>query len=55
LPISIALTLIALFIFGGVKGRLTGVAPVLGAFQTAAVGGLAAVAALGIARLVGGL
>lgn len=55
LPISIALTLIALFIFGGVKGRLTGVAPVLGAFQTAAVGGLAAVAAFGIARLVGGL
>ncbi len=54
LPISIALTLTALFIFGGVKGQMTGVAPLRSAFQTAIVGSLAAAAAFALARLVGG-
>jgi vacuolar iron transporter family protein len=52
LPISIALTLAALLIFGGVKGQMTGVAPVRSALQTAIVGSLAATAAFAIARLV---
>ena len=52
LPVSIALTLAALLIFGGVKGQLTGVAPVRSALQTAIVGSLAAAAAFAIARLV---
>jgi len=38
LPVSIALTLAALLIFGGVKGQLTGVAPFRSALQTAIVG-----------------
>jgi vacuolar iron transporter family protein len=53
LPASIALTLAALLIFGGVKGQLTGVAPLRSASQTAIVGTLAAAAAFAIARLVG--
>ncbi len=53
LPFSIAVTLVALFVFGGVKGRLTGASPLRSAAQTAIVGGLAAAAAFGIARLVG--
>lgn len=53
LPFSVACTLIALFVFGGVKGRLTGAPPLRSAAQTAIVGGLAAAAAFGIARLVG--
>ena len=51
---SVALTLVALFAFGWVKGRFTGVAPVRSAFQTTLVGGLAATAAYGLARLIGG-
>jgi VIT1/CCC1 family predicted Fe2+/Mn2+ transporter len=54
LPVSIALTLAALLIFGGVKGRLTGVAPLRSALQTALIGSLAAAAAFAIARLVSG-
>jgi len=53
LPISIASTLIALCLFGAVKGQMTGVAPLRSALQTAAVGSLAAGAAFAIARLVG--
>jgi VIT1/CCC1 family predicted Fe2+/Mn2+ transporter len=53
LPVSIALTLAALLIFGGVKGQLTGVAPLRSALQTAIVGSLAAAAAFAIARIVG--
>ena len=52
LPISIALTLAALLIFGGFKGQMTGVAPVRSALQTAIIGSLAATAAFAIARLV---
>ena len=51
--VSIALTLAALLIFGGVKGQLTGVAPLRSALQTAIVGSLAAAAAFAIARIVG--
>jgi VIT1/CCC1 family predicted Fe2+/Mn2+ transporter len=53
LPYSVASTLVALFLFGGVKGHLTGAPPLRSATQTAIVGGLAAAAAFGIARLVG--
>jgi VIT1/CCC1 family predicted Fe2+/Mn2+ transporter len=46
-------TLAALLIFGGVKGQMTGIAPLRSAVQTAIVGTLAAAAAFAIARLVG--
>lgn len=52
LPLSITLTLAALLVFGGIKGRMTGVAPIRSALQTALVGSLAAGAAFAIARLV---
>ena len=52
LPVSILLTLAALFVFGGVKGRLTGAPVWRSATQTALVGGIAAAAAFSIARLV---
>jgi VIT1/CCC1 family predicted Fe2+/Mn2+ transporter len=49
---SVIATLLALVIFGYVKGRLTGIHPVRGALQTALVGGLAAAAAFVIAKLI---
>jgi vacuolar iron transporter family protein len=49
---SIIITLIALFIFGGIKGRATGVSVLRSAFQTVFVGGLAAGAAFALARLL---
>jgi len=54
LTVSIGLTLAALLAFGFVKGRFTGARPVRSALQTASIGGLAAAAAFGIARAVGG-
>ncbi len=52
LQLSVAVTLAALAIFGGIKGRFTG-APVLrSALQTSIIGGLAAAAAFGIARWI---
>ena len=45
-------TLCALFAFGFVKGRLTGIAPFRGGLQTLVTGGIAAAAAFGLARLV---
>ncbi len=51
---SVIATLIALFVFGYIKGHYTGVSPTRSAIQTAAIGGLAAAAAFGIARLVSG-
>ena len=54
LIVSSGLTLAALLAFGFVKGRFTGARPVRSAIQTAAIGGLAAAAAFGIARAVGG-
>ena len=52
LAVSVAFTLLALFVFGYVKGHFTGARPVRGALQTALVGGLAAAAAFGIARAI---
>ena len=50
---SVAVTPVALFVFGYVKSGYTGVPPWRGGFQTVMVGGLAAAAAFGIARLLG--
>ena len=52
LEISIVLTLMALFVFGFVKGRFTGARPLRSAFQTVLIGGLAAGAAFAIARAI---
>jgi VIT1/CCC1 family predicted Fe2+/Mn2+ transporter len=49
---SALVTLVALFIFGFVKGRFTGVSPVKSAIQTAIIGGLAATAAFLIASVI---
>jgi VIT1/CCC1 family predicted Fe2+/Mn2+ transporter len=51
LAASIAVTISALFIFGGVKARFTGIPVWRGSIQTALIGGLAAGAAFGIAGL----
>ena len=53
LQISVVVTLLALFVFGFVKGRVTGLNPWRGGVQTVLIGGLAASAAFGIARLIG--
>jgi vacuolar iron transporter family protein len=50
LKVSIVITLIALAIFGLVKGRYTGARPLKSAIQTTLVGGLAAAAAFMIAK-----
>jgi VIT1/CCC1 family predicted Fe2+/Mn2+ transporter len=52
LTVSVAFTLLALFVFGYVKGHFTGARPIRSALQTALVGGLAAAAAFGIARMI---
>jgi VIT1/CCC1 family predicted Fe2+/Mn2+ transporter len=49
---SVAITLLALAVFGYVKGRFTGAAPVRSAIQTVLIGGLAAGAAFLIARAI---
>lgn len=54
LLLSIVLTLIALLIFGFVKGHFTGTRPVRSALQTAFIGSVAAGAAFAIARMIGG-
>jgi VIT1/CCC1 family predicted Fe2+/Mn2+ transporter len=51
---SAAFTLLALFVFGAIKGRLTGLAWVRSALQTVLIGGAAASVAFFIARLVNG-
>ncbi len=50
--VSVGLTLLALLIFGSIKGFFTGVTPWRSGLQTALVGGLAAAAAFLIARLI---
>jgi VIT1/CCC1 family predicted Fe2+/Mn2+ transporter len=50
--VSVAFTLVALLIFGAVKARFTGVPTLRGGLQTALIGGIAAGAAYGIAKLV---
>jgi len=52
LAVSVACTLLALFLFGYVKGQFTGARPIRSALQTVLVGGLAAAAAFGIARAI---
>jgi VIT1/CCC1 family predicted Fe2+/Mn2+ transporter len=54
LHISIIITLIALLIFGGLKGRLLGSPVLRSAIQTMLIGGLAAGAAFALARLLNG-
>ena len=54
LRISIIITLIALLIFGGLKGRLLGSPVIRSAVQTMLIGGLAAGAAFALARLLNG-
>lgn len=49
---SVVVTLLALFVFGYVKGRFTVKKPLRSALQTLVVGGLAAAAAFGIAKLI---
>jgi len=49
---SVVATLIALLVFGYIKGRFTGTQPLRSAIQTALIGGLAAAAAFAIARFI---
>lgn len=51
---SVAITVIALFIFGFVKGQFTGTRPVKSAIQTCLIGSVAAAVAFFIARLISG-
>jgi vacuolar iron transporter family protein len=52
LEVSVIITLIALAVFGYVKGRSTGAPPLRSAIQTTVVGGIAAAAAFAIARAI---
>jgi vacuolar iron transporter family protein len=52
LQISVGVTLVALGVFGGIKGHFTGAPPLRAALQTMLIGGLAAGAAFLIARAV---
>ncbi len=52
LPWSVVSTLLALLAFGYAKGRVSSGRPVRSALHTALIGGLAAAAAFGIARLI---
>ena len=53
LRLSVIVTVAALALFGGIKGRFTGVPILRSAIQTSVIGGLAAAAAFGIARSIG--
>lgn len=50
--LSVGVTLFALFVFGYIKGRYTGAAPMRGAIQTLIIGALAAGAAYLIAKWI---
>jgi len=50
--VSVAVTLVALGVFGYIKGLFTGLNPLRGAIQTMVIGGLAAGAAFTIARWI---
>lgn len=52
LSVSAAVTLVTLFVFGFVKGRLTGISPFRGGLQTLLTGGIAAAVAFALARAV---
>jgi VIT1/CCC1 family predicted Fe2+/Mn2+ transporter len=49
---SVVVTLLALFAFGYVKGKMTGISPFRGGLQTVVIGGLASAAAFGLARWI---
>lgn len=49
---SIALTLVALLVFGYAKGYFTGNKPVMSAVQTALIGAIASAAAYGMAKAI---
>jgi len=49
---SVSVTLVALFVFGLIKGRYTGARPIKSALQTTITGGLAATAAFLIAKAI---
>ncbi len=51
---SVGITVIALFIFGYVKGQFTGSKPLKSAIQTCLIGSIAAAVAFFVARLIGG-
>jgi VIT1/CCC1 family predicted Fe2+/Mn2+ transporter len=51
---SIAITIVALFIFGYIKGQFTGTKPLRSAVQTCLIGSVAAAFAFFIARLISG-
>ncbi|MBX6311386.1 MAG: VIT1/CCC1 transporter family protein [Isosphaeraceae bacterium] len=51
--VSISVTLVALLVFGYIKGHFTGTRPTRSALQTTFIGGLAAAAAFLIARAIG--
>ena len=53
LLVSVVVTLVALGVFGYIKGRFTGSTPFRSAWQTIGVGGLAATAAFTLAKLLG--
>ncbi|MBV8818410.1 MAG: VIT1/CCC1 transporter family protein [Acidobacteriaceae bacterium] len=53
LIVSVGFTLVALAVFGAIKGHYSDMPMVPSAIRTAVIGGLAAAAAFGIARLVG--
>lgn len=52
LAVSAALTIVALGIFGYVKGRFTGARPLVSGLQTVVIGGVAAGAAFALARAI---
>ena len=54
LRVSIVITLIALTIFGAIKGKMLGSPVLRSALQTVAIGGVAAAAAFELARLLNG-
>jgi len=50
LKLSVAITLVALALFGAIKGRLVGTGALRSALQTTLIGGAAAAAAYGLAH-----
>ncbi len=53
LMVSVAVTLVALFVFGFLKAKAIGQPPWMGAVKTTVIGALAAGAAFGVAKLIG--
>jgi VIT1/CCC1 family predicted Fe2+/Mn2+ transporter len=53
LPISVVTTLLALAIFGALKGAFTGIGRIKSALQTTLIGGLAASVAFAVAKMLG--